>query len=432
MAESRRAEPSNIKKLLIKSNQGGKSIDVSTGLVRLEFYESILQECIAVNLIFMDTGNSIDGSMGVIEGLPVVGGEEVELVMNDNYDQEISIKLNVNKFSSTTQDNLRNVVAMELVTKEFFLNEISRVVKRYDGVVSDSVTKILKDVLKTEKKLIIDATLNKYNFIGNSRKPFYVCMWLCKKSIPDLPNAKGAAAGYFLYETTKGINFKSIDKLLSTEGKTPKKMIYNNSTDIPPGYDIKILDYSVSGPKEGDSGGLDLQSKLMMGAYGSKIRTLNPYDVKYQDKDLEGSKQKKGIKTAGKDFNSNLPTWLKDKPTRQFSNILPIGSLPSGNSVDEQLKDSKKPTFDVDAALIQAPMRYNQLFASKVEITIAGYYKLNAGDIVSCEFPELSGKTNQAPSKRLGGIYMISDICHLVTPKKTFTKLNLVRDSYGK
>ena len=142
MTESRRSEPSNIKKLLIKSNQGGKSIDVSTGLVRLEFYESILQECIAVNLIFMDTGNSIDGSMGVIEGLPVVGGEEVELVMNDNYDQEISLKLHVNKFSSTTQDNLRNVVAMELVTKEFFLNEVSRVVKRYDGLVSDSVTKI--------------------------------------------------------------------------------------------------------------------------------------------------------------------------------------------------------------------------------------------------------------------------------------------------
>jgi hypothetical protein len=430
MNESRKASPSDIKKLILKSNVGSKTIDISSGTIRLEYYESILQECITVNVIFVETGNSIDGKKGVLEGLPIVGGEDAELVLVDNDKQQISVKLNVNKVSSNTTDNLRNVVALELVSKDYFLNETVRVVKRYDGLISDSINKILKDVLKTSRPLKIDPTLNKYNFIGNSRKPFFTCLWLCKKSIPNIPNAKGAAAGYFFYETHRALNYRSIDRLFDQQAK--KKLIYNNSTSIPPGYDIKILDYSVSGPSEGDSGGLDLQSKLMMGTYGNKTRTINPYNVEYKSVDYDATKQKGKIVTAGKDLNSNLPSWLKDKPTREFAHILPIGTLPSGSSVEEQLKDSKKSTFDVDAALAQAPMRYNQLFASKVEVTIPGNYDLNAGDLVYCDFPELSGDTNQSTSKRLGGIYMISDISHLVTPKKTFTKMNLLRDSQGK
>ena len=188
----------------------------------------------------------------------------------------------------------------------------------------------------------------------------------------------------------------------------------------------------MSGPSEGDSGGLDLQSKMMMGTYGSKRRTWNPYNVEYNSTDFDASTQKNKIVTAGKDLNKNLPDWIKDKPTREFGWLIPIGTLPTGNSVSEQLKDSKKSTFDVNDALLQAPMRYNQLFANRIDITIAGYYDLNAGDILYCDFPELSGDKNQNTSKRLGGIYMISDISHLVTPKKTFTMINLLRDSQEK
>lgn len=442
MTATKKAEASDVKKLVIKSNKGGASVDMSSGLVQLEYRESILQETLEISFAIAETGNSVSGSgcaggdggsalKGIIEGLPVVGAEEIELSMEDNDGNKIDIKVHVNAASAITRDNKRNIVAFEATSKEYYLNEASRVVKRYDGTISDSVNKILKEVIKTDKKLIIEETLNKYNFIGNSRKPFYTILWLAKKSIPKAENSQGATAGYFFFETHMGFVFKSIDSLLSTEATKPRKFLYNNSTDIPPGYDGKIVDYLVAGGDQGSPGGLDLQSKLQMGAFGTKERSINPYNVEYEDKDKEPSE--KGVKTAAKELSSHcFPDWLKDKPTREFASILPIGVLPEGKSVDEQLKKSKEPTDDHKKNMTQAAMRYNQLFTSKVEITVPGDFSFKAGDLIECDFPEQSSKTEQSVSPHLSGVYLICDICHLVTPSQTFTKMNLIRDSNGR
>jgi len=445
MGATKKAEASDVKKLTIKSNKGGASVDLSSGLVRLEYRESILQETLEVSFVVVETGNSVSGKSpcsdgggdggsalkGIIEGLPVVGAEEIELSMEDNNGNAINVKVNVNKASAGTGDNKKNVVAFEATSKEYYVNESVRVVKRYDGTISDSINKILKEVIKTDKKLNIEETLNKYNFIGNSRKPFYTILWLAKKSIPKGENKSGATAGYFFFETYQGFVYKSIDTLLSTKSNKPKRLLYNNSTDIPPGYDGKIIDYLVAGGDGGSPGGLDLQSKLQMGAYGTKQRSFNPYNVEYKDVDKEPEKKK--LETAGKELAGDcLPDWLKGLPTREFASVLPIGVLPEGKDAKEQLKKSKEPTDDHAQSITQAPMRYNQLFSSKVEITIPGDFSYKAGDLVDCDFPEQSSKTEQAVSPHLSGVYLICDICHLIEPKKTYTKMNLIRDSNGK
>ena len=67
-----------------------------------------------------------------------------------------------------------------------------------------------------------------------------------------------------------------------------------------------------------------------------------------------------------------------------------------------------------------------------VEIVIAADLSLHAGDLVYCEFEEMSTKkTNTGSRDRNSGIYMIADLCHHSTPTQAFTGLNLVRDSYG-
>jgi hypothetical protein len=35
-------------------------------------------------------------------------------------------------------------------------------------------------------------------------------------------------------------------------------------------------------------------------------------------------------------------------------------------------------------------------------------------------------------NKETGGKYIIADLCHYVTSKETYTKLNVVRDSFGR
>ena len=63
---------------------------------------------------------------------------------------------------------------------------------------------------------------------------------------------------------------------------------------------------------------------------------------------------------------------------------------------------------------------------------IAGDFSLRAGDLIHCEFPELSAEPNMQVNQRSGGIYMISSLCHNITPSETFTSLTLVRDTFGR
>ena len=80
--------------------------------------------------------------------------------------------------------------------------------KRYNEKISESVSNILTNVLGTAKTKDIDSTALPYNFIGNDRKPFYICSWLAGKSVPE---TGGKKAGYFFFENYDGFKFKAID-----------------------------------------------------------------------------------------------------------------------------------------------------------------------------------------------------------------------------
>ena len=73
-------------------------------------------------------------------------------------------------------------------------------------------------------------------------------------------------------------------------------------------------------------------------------------------------------------------------------------------------------------------MRYNQLFSSKISVTIPGDFSLHAGDSIFYDGPQLSNKKDSF-DKKDGGLYIIADICHYTTSKETYTKMNLIRDS---
>ena len=141
------------------------------------------------------------------------------------------------------------------------------------------------------------------------------------------------------------------------------------------------------------------------------------------------------LKLAGKElpvFNSEFNAGRQDDFTRTTYMLIDSGSLPSG-STDQQIDKSKEKNFDPKNILNQSTMRYNQLFTIKKTITIPGDFSLNAGDVIFLDMPEVSAdKKNQKPNKETGGLYIIADLCHYVSTQYCLTKLNLVRDSYGR
>ena len=444
---TRQSLPASIEQVTVASNlTEGKTVDLATGVIRLQYWESILQDGIRATVMYGDSGNTVKKIEGeeltsAIDGLPIVGQERVQLKFTDNNEESLELIMYVNKVKPFYDDSTKSAVALDLASKEFIMNEKVRVTKRYDGKVSEHVKTILEDVLKTDKDLDIEETQNNYNFLGLNKKPYYMLNYLCKASVPSTQNSEGNTAGFLFYETSKGYNFKSIDTLLSQEKK--KSIIYNETPDsggenIPEGYDMKALEFE----KEN---AVDVKNKLRMGAYSTRTVVFDPFNCKYEvlEKQAKEVEEKEGIQTAGNELPVLNKEFDQEGKAKEFSRtmymLLDTGSLPSGNAekpvatTKEQLKKSKEQNYQAQKILSQSVMRYNQLFAAMNTITIAGDFSLHAGDAIFVDAPELQADTkNDEVNKESGGLYIIADLCHFITPKETYTKLNLVRDTFGR
>ena len=254
---SKSSDPAIISSFIVASNKdSSRQVDLAPGISVLQYHESILAETVRITVNYTDSGHAIPSEDGeevvtAVEGLPIVGTETVKVKIEDNNQNEIDMKLYINKVTPIKETSKVTTVALELVSKEFILNEKIRVNTRFDGKISDHVTKIFQGApayLDTEKDLDIEETDNNYNFIGNNRKPFFVLNTLSKKSVPS--GKLGKSAGFFFWETSEGFKFKSIDTLLDKEKNPIKKSIlFDNTFDddganIPPGYDMKAFEYS--------------------------------------------------------------------------------------------------------------------------------------------------------------------------------------------
>jgi hypothetical protein len=430
-AISKSALSSNIVTCKIYGNDGG-SVNLIPGIYELKYYESILQDTVRVTIIYVDSKGSINDTT-VLEGLPIVGQERVELEIVDNVEGKKKVTLYVNSAHPQHNDYNKQLVALDLVSKEYILNQQVRIRKRYDGKLSDHVKKILTDSppfgLKTKKNLDIEQTVNLYNFIGNNKKPLYVCAWLSKKSIPSSGGGKGETAGYFFFETDSGFKYKSIDSLMKQNPKT--KLIYNSSVDsqgakIPPGYDGKIIDYNV------DSAANNISEKMKIGLYNTKIVKFDPFTCYYEVINRQSSDSyEKGGKKLPKLNDKEFPNKESNAATKTNYVLIDTGTLPTGN-IDQQLQKSRDKNLEESDILNQATMRYNNLFSTQVSVTLPGLFKLSAGDTIFIDSPKIEGSQNNDVNQQYGGKYLISHICHYITQSETYTSANIVRESFGR
>jgi len=431
------ARASNITKFEIFSNYG-KKLDVSLGSIQFQYFESVLDTTVRATATIVDTGNTTDNiQSGVLEsdGLKITGGEKVNFEVEDNY----GIKL---KFSDDTQlrvKSIRNIIehtqqvifTLDFISQEYINDRLEeyRVKKRYDGKPSDHVQSILKNVLKTPKDVEVDTTINDFNFTGGHRneldRPLNKCTVLATYSVPDLPKARGNLAGYLFYETHEGYKFKSIDNLLKQKPK--KKFIFTNTTSLPQDYDGKILEYNFDST-------IDVEKSLMTSSFNkSQLRGYNFYNQQPRKNETSHTQQENEDTMAGLEHPKVAEDLgVPDKVSWVHTGFDRTGVLPKGTNLEEQLKRSKQDDFRIDDIIRQAKMRINQLFTHRLTITIPGDFSLKAGDMIYCDLPELSSKKMQVVSQKKSGLYMIVDLSHLITVNKTFTKLNLVRESIGR
>lgn len=433
------SESSNITKFDIFFKSGGTPLNISGAISQLFIYQSLLDWTPRVSATFADVGNRIgQESRAALEknDLNLTASEQVNLVVVDGYETTISFvddyQLRIKETRDIVEHTQKTSYTIDLISKEFITNTFNdyNVKKRYSGKVSDTVKTVLTDVLKTPKKVEVDAGMNNLEVHPHISRPFDLCTWLSPRCIPSgISNADGIRAGYFFYEVvddgkaTGGYRFKSIDKLLQQD--TKKKFIFNNTVSLPAGYDAKILDYSFNST-------VDVFQKLQSGSLHAETRTFDPYTNDFSQPLFAAEKQFDDEQTiAGKEkipFADDLKLW--DSPTIIRVAFKDIGSLPPGTTLKKQLEKSKDlENYPVEKILPQACARYNNLFSVKLSIGIPGDFSLKPGDLVHCDLPEISNTESPKPSEKKSGIYMIVDICHFITPQNTWTRMNLTRES---
>lgn len=422
-----------LSKLQIVSHAGKNSPELSSALVGLTYHESILELAVKATVIYADTGARNDGSTyasSESDGANLQFAEKLYLELTD--DQNRISFINSNKcFSILSPPTIKSNTQKEIVTltigsKEYLENQRldRRVNLTYEGKISDIVKNILQNHLKTTKSLDIEPTLNKMKVTGRIDEhaiPFNMILFLCSKAVPEIKSALGKTSGYFFFETSEGYKFKSIDKLL---GQKPKKtLIVPDTPELPRGYDSKILNYEFFG-------GISYIDHMTKGTYNSALLVYDPVKQTFRGNTINSKQQESAATLAASTF-AKIPD---DLNAPSFFTVVgeDKGYNPPGSTIDEQASKSKEVNFDVEKIYNSSRMRYNQLFAIQVQITIYGDLSLHAGDVIECYFPEVSYTKTQLTSFKKSGKYLIADLCHYVTPNgPTYTKLGLVRDSFG-
>ena len=441
------SEASSFEELVIQSNDQKRTANLTAGVVSVDYYEDILSPTVTAKIRVINTGDSItkEGSkekQSIYNGLPLRGGERLSMkILDQGKTGEGREKkgldfsnpekyLFVSSITQVLQEEQRESFLLNLVSREAITNETTRVFKRYTGVISETVKKILTDPLigfnvdKSKLGDIVESTSGSYDFVGNLRKPFSTLISLASKSIPN--KSGDATAGFVFFQTQDGFQFSSIDSLIKQKSKATYTYTDVNESSITKNNDYKILQYTVDKNQ-------NLIENLRMGTYSFRRLSFNPLSFQFKQEVYNYGDKNSGKKN---DRMNNLGTKELQLPKISDDSKLTLDQLPTRTvsqivDVGASTTVSKDDNYPADKYQGQNVVRYNLLMTQSVSMTVPCNTDLKAGDIITCLFPKISREDKNEYDSEESGKYMIKELCHHFEAKRSFTSMTLVRDTYG-
>ena len=432
-------------KFIIETPEG-RTADISAGVLGFSYYENLFSPYLTARVIVTNTGGSIENEKGVLtglyNGLPLRGGERVIIKVAGNSPTNKGLDFSDDEDKHFYVASITNVIleaesesfTLNLVSREALSNETSRVGKKFPSSqkISDSVKDIIKNYLKSPNKINeITETSNPYGFIGNMKKPFSIITWLASKSVSS-KSKKSSTAGFLFFETKDGFNFMSIDDLIT---RKPFEKDYAFTPGVMSNQDrnkdFKILEHSTNFNQ-------DLIGKLERGAYASVRYYINPVSFKPNvNRVFKANDYVKNTPTLGERIMSFFKFDKSDKdigdlPSRIFTAMLDVGTI-ERDADDKGWDDASERNADPARIHAQSMMMYNSIFNSQVIDTLIPLNtNLSAGSIIRCEFPRVDRQKRKEPDPELSGLYMVKELCHYFDASGSYSKLKLVRDTFGR
>ena len=173
-----------------------------------------------------------------------------------------------------------------------------------------------------------------------------------------------------------------------------------------------------------------------MGTFSTRIILFNPFNCLYQVKATNATADENDLTLAGEELPVMNKEFNLTEEGKDFSRttyyITDTGTLPDGNT-KQQIEKSRKQNFEYIDIENQALRRINQLFSEETTITIPGDFSIHAGDAIWIDSHQLKKeKKTDEVDEQMGGLYVVSTLCHHMTSEGTWTKMSLMRDSVGR
>lgn len=437
-----------IKQFLIESYDGSSVIDVTQCVSSIQYYEDLFSPSIFISVVLVNTDGILSTLTNTKSGMQpgIKGGERVGLEIEQPATKK-SIKLDetkntyyIYKVHGSTTESTREALVVELCPSEVFQNETSRVERKYKGKINDSVSKILKEVLKTNQKIDVEPTFNDYVFYGNTKRPFTVLTWLCPKSIPQISkptksSAEQGTAGFLFYHNKNGFNFKSIDTLMggfkptTSDKKDIIKYSYTQivNKEADSNSNFKVLSIPVFEKN------VNIMENLRIGMYSSYNYFFDVNGRKFYTYDYSLKNSYNLMEHSSKaNVTPPVPLKLDENPSRLMVRILDNFSSDSAN-IDDTNSAINNSTDNTPLYQAASLARYNLAFSQKLNITVPLNLNLTVGDVIELDFGTITKDQSQKGTKdrQKSGYYLIKELSHLFEQNQGYTGLKLIRDSYG-
>ena len=418
------------------TGRAGGTIDLRLGVSSFQYFEDIMSPVVTAVMGVVTSGDTIEGQ-GIYSGLPIVGGEKVKIHITSPIEKQreespgvLELTMYVNKISDYKMEKQRETFILHLVSKEGIVNMNKRILKKYKQKRIDEVIKDFLDILEADyEDENIEKTVNSINFIGNMRKPLTLAPMLAARGIPEVGKN---SAGFFLWQTRKGMFFKSIEKMIfdakeNKEDTVKMEYIYdrgNEGLDDPEKSFSKIYSYGISNNK-------DVMAGMRTGENSTYRIYFNPHTFEFTrpEQSVFYPKEQEGMNSDEKPISEEADPTQIPKPemaNRIISGIYSVGCL------EETIKDNEAATEvnnDNLSDVGQSISRYASIFTQVATLTVGLNTELCAGDIISCVFPKVSTENEVDPAQ--SGLYIIKEISHFSQGNRSYSALKVIRDTSG-
>jgi hypothetical protein len=387
-----------IKKLDIIASSG-KRLSITAQLRSLTIYESVDKPFIQCDIVILD-------SVGLIEALPIVGEESIELSFQT---QGVNIPTNL-KFKvfqlggiSTGTQNKTQAYTLRCVSDERMMNNVNVVQKGYNESIENIVRDIVRNYLESNKNFFSETTKGVQNLVIPYLPPMEAADFVRKRAV----STKYPTSNFLFFENKNGFYFRTFESLVEENASQIGNKVFSysptiNTTQFTGKEFRNILAIH-------NSTRFDSNDKLQSGSIYNVVRSFDLITKSVSNTSFKYTEN--GSLFLGTDENGRQTT--SQLFAEKYGSRTPeIYMVP---------KDSSKPeTYIADTIGINLAYK-NFLKQNRVSVMIYGDSALKVGDIITCNLPEIVGTTGRSgESKMVSGNYFITSLNHHITIEQKF------------